>query len=209
MACVLLFKEFKLLCFDEGFAASRGYPVVALDPALMGLVVVVTIIGLQAVGLILMIALLVIPAAAARFWTLRMNRLAGLAAGLGAVRDSSEPRSSAAFPRLPSGAMIVLVGDGGLFSVSLLFGPAQGILIRRLRRRAVHQRILRDHLLRAMFEQLELRLGCGLTGPACRTVAVPISQLIEMRSWSAGCCTTSSAAERRGWVAPAPTAGGR
>ena len=68
-ASVVLFKEFKLLCFDEGFAGSRGLPVVRLDLGLMGLVVVVTIVGLQAVGLVLMIALLVIPSAAARLWT--------------------------------------------------------------------------------------------------------------------------------------------
>ncbi len=60
--CLLLFKELKLLCFDETFGALRGYPVVMLDVVLMALVVTVTIIGLQAVGLILMIALLVVPA---------------------------------------------------------------------------------------------------------------------------------------------------
>ena len=60
----LMYKELTLLCFDEGFAGSRGYPVLILDLLLMALVVIVTIIGLQAVGLVLMIALLVIPAAA-------------------------------------------------------------------------------------------------------------------------------------------------
>jgi len=68
-ACLLLFKELKLLCFDGQFAGSRGFPAVRLDVVLMGLVVTVCIVGLQAVGLILVIALLIIPAAAARFWT--------------------------------------------------------------------------------------------------------------------------------------------
>ena len=71
----LLYKELTLLCFDEGFAGSRGYPVLCLDLLLMALVVIVTIIGLQAVGLVLMIALLVIPAAAARFWTHDLKRM--------------------------------------------------------------------------------------------------------------------------------------
>ena len=57
----LLHKELQLLCFDEGFAGSRGFPVVMLDVVLMSMVVLVTIVGLQAVGLILMIALMVIP----------------------------------------------------------------------------------------------------------------------------------------------------
>ena len=61
---LLLFKELKLLCFDDDFAGSRGLPVLWLDITLMALVVIVTIVGLQAVGLILIIALLIIPAAA-------------------------------------------------------------------------------------------------------------------------------------------------
>ncbi|KKL74700.1 hypothetical protein LCGC14_2062260, partial [marine sediment metagenome] len=77
--------ELRLLCFDEAFAASRGYPVFVLDAALMILVVMVTLIGLQAVGLILMVALLVIPAAAARFWTERMSAMALISAAIGAA----------------------------------------------------------------------------------------------------------------------------
>lgn len=55
--CGLLYKELKLLCFDEAFAGSRGFPVVALDLALMSTVVIISIVGLQAVGLILMVAI--------------------------------------------------------------------------------------------------------------------------------------------------------
>ncbi len=79
----VLFKELTLLCFDEGFAGSRGYPVLLLDLVLMSLVVIVTIIGLQAVGLVLVIALLVIPAAAARFWTQDLKRMTLISAGIG------------------------------------------------------------------------------------------------------------------------------
>ncbi len=83
VACALLFKELRLLCFDEAFAGSRGYPVLMLDALLMLLVVLVTLIGLQAVGLILMVALLVVPAAAARFWTERMSSMALISAAIG------------------------------------------------------------------------------------------------------------------------------
>lgn len=103
LVCVLLFKELQLLCFDEAFAGSRGYPVVLLDTVLMVLVVIVTLVGLQAVGLILMVALLVIPAAAARFWTERMSLMAAIfptvsrtgalvGAGLGAIFSRDSPR---------------------------------------------------------------------------------------------------------------------
>jgi manganese/zinc/iron transport system permease protein len=62
----LLFKEFALVCFDQGYAAAQGWPVLRLDAIMMALVVLVTVIGLQAVGLILVVALLILPAAAAR-----------------------------------------------------------------------------------------------------------------------------------------------
>ena len=68
LACtLLLFKEFRLLCFDEGFAGALGWPVKYLDVLLLALVTAVTVTGLQAVGLILIISFLISPAAAARF----------------------------------------------------------------------------------------------------------------------------------------------
>jgi len=65
-AVALFFKEFNLLCFDPAFAASLGYPVGKLNVLLTMLIVVAVVIGIQAVGVILMAAMLIIPAAAAR-----------------------------------------------------------------------------------------------------------------------------------------------
>ena len=59
--CILFFKELRLLCFDEGFTGSRGYPVLTLDLLLMTAVVIISIVGLQAVGLIMIVALLEFP----------------------------------------------------------------------------------------------------------------------------------------------------
>src|SRR5687768_3561024 len=73
LACGLLYKELRLLCFDSDYAAAQGWPTLLLDIALMTLVTLVVISGLQAVGLILVIAVLVIPPAAARFWTQRLG----------------------------------------------------------------------------------------------------------------------------------------
>jgi len=70
--CLALLKEFTLLCFDEGFGASQGWPMLRLDILLLTLVTLITVAGLQSVGIILMIALFIIPAASARFWTQRL-----------------------------------------------------------------------------------------------------------------------------------------
>ncbi|MGH9360916.1 MAG: metal ABC transporter permease, partial [Thermoanaerobaculia bacterium] len=68
-AVALLFKEFKLVSFDPEFGSVQGWPTLRLDLALMGLLALTTVVGLPAVGVVLMAALLIIPAAAARFWT--------------------------------------------------------------------------------------------------------------------------------------------
>ncbi len=180
LGCLLLFKELKLLCFDENFAGSRGMPVVLLDMTLMALVVLVTIVGLQAVGLILMVALMVIPAAAGRFWSEKMWAVAGLAALLGGIGGVVGAASSALFPRLPSGAMIVLTCTA-LFLFSMMFGTARGVLVRFLRRRRLNRRVRKQHLLRGIYELLESKPAME---QAKRNMAVPIKELLSIRSWS-------------------------
>lgn len=181
--CLLLFKELQLLCFDEAFAGSRGYPVVLLDVVLMVLVVTVTLVGLQAVGLILMVALLVIPAAAARFWTERMGVMAAIAAAVGALSALVGAGLSAIFPRLPSGAMIVLVATAG-FLFSMLFGPARGVVVRTVRQWQIEAKIQRHHLLRAIYELLEARGMDRELRANDEHSAVLVGDLLSMRSWS-------------------------
>jgi manganese/zinc/iron transport system permease protein len=190
IGCLLLFKELKLLCFDEGFAGAQGFPVVALDVALMSMVVLVTIVGLQAVGLVLVIALMVIPAAAARFWTESMWRMMLCAALLGTISSVVGGLVSALFPGLPSGAMIVLVCSV-FFFVSMMVGRRRGVLIRFFRRLRLNRRVDRQHLLRAMYEQIEKAAGNATVGSqrdathrANRKTPVSIGKLLSMRSWS-------------------------
>jgi len=175
----LLFKELTLLCFDDTFAGSRGYPVLLLDLVLMTLVVAVTIIGLQAVGLVLMIALLVIPAAAARFWTHDLKRMTLISAGIGGAGGLVGSAMSAVFPNLPSGAMIVIVCSV-LFFLSMFLGRSRGILVRVARRWELNRTVDHQHLLRGMYELLEIQEEPGVaTGRN-----VPFSSLLSMRSWS-------------------------
>jgi manganese/zinc/iron transport system permease protein len=178
---LLLFRPFQLLCFDEAYAASRGYPVFALDFLLMSVVVLVTIIGLQAVGLVLMIALLVIPAASARFWTNRLHRMLIIAGVSGSVSGLAGSAISALFPDLPSGAVIVLVCSA-LFFFSMTFGQSQGVLIRVLRRRSLRMAMDREHLLRGIFELCELQADTTFLPE--RKLAVSLQSLLDLRTWT-------------------------
>ena len=80
LVVTLLYKEFKLLSFDPDFATSQGWPTLALDLLMMGTLAIVTIVGLPICGVILMAALIILPGAAARFWTNRLGPLLVIAA---------------------------------------------------------------------------------------------------------------------------------
>jgi manganese/zinc/iron transport system permease protein len=177
----LIFKELTLLCFDEAFAAAIGFPVLFIDAILMSLVVVITIIGLQAVGLVLMIAMLVIPAAAARFWSDDIRLMTLVSAGLGGASGLTGSAISAIFPKLPSGAMIVLVCSS-FFFISMLTGPSRGLVVRFFRRWALNRAVNRQHLLRGLYEHLEA--AGKISDSDSDRMAVLFRDLIQMRSWS-------------------------
>ncbi|MDF7800093.1 iron chelate uptake ABC transporter family permease subunit [Pontiellaceae bacterium B1224] len=152
--CILMFKELTLLCFDEAFTRALGWPLHTLDLILLSLVSAVTVIGLQSVGLILIIAFLITPVAAARFWTddlRKMLLLAGLLRGLSGWMGSS---ISALTPRLPAGAVIVLVATL-LFLVSMFFGTARGVLMRQRAQWRLQRKVGQQNLLRAVYELQE------------------------------------------------------
>jgi len=181
--CAALFKEFKLLCFDADYASSQGWPTLWLDVVMMGLVVVVTVIGLQAVGLILIIALLIIPPAAARFWTERLGTMSVLAALIGAISCALGSAASALLPNLPSGAMIVLAG-ASCFFFSLLLGIRRGIVVRWLRRREISRKVRQQHLLRAAYELMEGDVVVPNIETALASRPISIRALLGMRAWS-------------------------
>ena len=176
---LLLFKEFRLLCFDENFAAVLGWPIKFLDILLLALITAVTVAGLQAVGLILIIAFLITPAAAARFWTNQLDRMLMLSALIGAASGWIGASLSAFFPRLPAGTVIVLVA-ALFFAVSMLIGTERGVMIRFLRQSQLEKRMGRQHLLRALYEILE----GGRVTEELIIRAVPFRQILGRRTWS-------------------------
>jgi manganese/zinc/iron transport system permease protein len=176
---LLFFKEFRLLCFDETFAAALGWPVKFLDILLLALITAVTVAGLQAVGLILIIAFLITPAAAARFWTNQLDRMLVLSALIGGASGWLGASLSAFIPRLPAGAVIVLVA-ALFFVVSMLIGTERGVMIRFLRQSQFKKRMGRQHLLRALYEILE----GGRVTEELNIRTVPFRQIRGRRTWS-------------------------
>ncbi len=152
--CLLFFKEFALICFDANYGATQGWPVTRLDFLMMALVVGVTVIGLQAVGLILVVALLIIPAAAARFWTYNLKHMLWLSGLFGALSGMLGSGFSALMANLPAGAVIVLTASA-IFIFSMTFGSARGIVKLLTERGRLRRRITRENLLRDLYEWFE------------------------------------------------------
>jgi manganese/zinc/iron transport system permease protein len=130
----LLYKEFKLLTFDAEFAASLGFSTNVLSLLLTSLIVIAVVIGLQTVGVVLMAAMLIGPAVAARQWTNRLGVMIGVAALIGAISGISGALISISESRLPTGPMVIL-SLTALVLFSLFFAPARGLFWDWLRTR--------------------------------------------------------------------------
>lgn len=130
---IALWKEFSLLVFDQGYAHSLGLPVRWLDIGLTMLIVSVIVIGLQTVGVVLMSAMIVAPAAAARQWSVSAKAMAINAGIIGALSAAIGVVISATVANLPTGPVIVIILSVVVL-ISLLFAPHRGIVFDFIRR---------------------------------------------------------------------------
>ena len=148
---VLMFSRLKLLSFDPGFARTIGLRVGWLNFLLTTMVVAAVVIGLQAVGVVLMAAMLITPAAAARQWTNRLWLVALLGSAFGAISGLLGAWVSFLAPRFPTGPWIVVV-ISLIFGISILFAPERGVISRLLDFLRRRRKMTRDHLLKALFK---------------------------------------------------------
>lgn len=142
-ACALLFKEFKLLSFDPGFARGIGYPTVLLDQLVMLLLVVAVVAGIQAVGVVLMAALLITPAVSARYWTEKLGVMVVLSGLFGALSGIAGTWISASGNNLPTGPLTVLACTA-IFGISVVAAPKRGIVAKRVVRAMARSRLARE-----------------------------------------------------------------
>ncbi|SFQ02093.1 metal ABC transporter permease [Salibacterium halotolerans] len=138
-AALLFFKEWKLVIFDPLFAGGLGWKTKTLNSILSFSIVLIVTAGIQAVGIILMSALIITPAIAARYWTDRLGIMVILSALIGAFSGLSGAALSALDGGIPTGPVVVLTATA-VFVFSFLFAPGRGKLAqitayRRFRRR--------------------------------------------------------------------------
>jgi len=181
---VLLWKEFKLLSFDPAFAGALGFPVRTLNIMLTTLLVIAVVTGLQTVGVVLMSAMIVAPAAAARQWTDRLGVLVVLAGLFGAISGFVGAVLSSLVPRLPTGPTIILTITA-ITLASLLFAPDRGIIATRLRAGRQRQRVESDSILADLY-----RLAAQHDVPAAAPHEIDV-----LRAMSSGAEVTNGLAQ--------------
>ena len=126
LVVVLFYKELLFYTFDPLGAQATGLPVNLLNFGLMVLIALTIVASLKAVGVVLVLSLLITPASTAYLLVTRLHQVMILGAIIGVISSISGMYLSY-FYNLPSGPAIVLVASG-LFVLSLLFSPTQGIL---------------------------------------------------------------------------------
>jgi zinc transport system membrane protein troC len=128
---ILFWKEFKIVTFDSEFAKTLGFPSRKIEILISVLIVITVIIGIQAAGVILISAMIISPAVAARQWTNRLSVMVILSGIFGGIAGLTGTLISITESNLPTGPVIVLV-ISLIVVFSILFSPKRGILSRIL-----------------------------------------------------------------------------
>lgn len=128
------YKEFLVMAFDPTLAVVLRLPVRALRYLLLVLIAVTIVVSLQTVGVALMLAMLVTPAAAAQLLTRRLPAMMGAAAAIGALANVTGLYLSY-YANIASGPAMVLVATA-IFGLVFLLAPRRGLVWRRLALRA-------------------------------------------------------------------------
>lgn len=151
---IAFFKEFKILAFDDNYAATLGIPVKSIELLLTSLTVLAVVVGIQSVGVVLMAAMLITPAAAARYWTHQIFSMIILAAVFGAVSGLAGAYISYVAPSMPTGPWIVVTISTIAF-FSFFFAPGKGIIYRTTRQMRIRKRITDENILKALYQMGE------------------------------------------------------
>ncbi|MGM0703597.1 MAG: metal ABC transporter permease [Pseudomonadota bacterium] len=163
LAILVMRRDFLMVCFDADFARTQGVHTGRIDLAMLALLMVVVVIGLKVTGLILIVALTIIPPVTARFWTDRPLHMVILAALLGILAGYLGVTLSSVSEGLPTGPLIVLAAFS-LFFVSFLCSARRGVLASLLAHQRFRRRVhLRQGLLAVardepIFDNLTLRI---------------------------------------------------
>lgn len=137
------FKEWKLFLFDPNFAKGLNLSVRGMNIIYLLILVLTIVIGIQAVGVILMAALLIIPPVSARYWTHSFHTMMWLSGLFGGISGAIGTTLSAMGQGWPTGPFIVLT-SGTLFLISLFFGMKKGMFVETIMLRKKKKKMVQE-----------------------------------------------------------------
>lgn len=153
---LLFFKELKISAFDPSLATASGFPAWLMHYLLMMLVAVTAVASFESVGNILVVAMLVVPPAAAYMLTDRLGVMIFISVIIGSIAAASGHLAALYVPqwfgfRSTSTAGMMAVMIGLLFVICALLGPRHGILVKLVRRHLLGWRILREDVVGLLY----------------------------------------------------------
>lgn len=146
----VFYRPFKLISFNREFALSIGLRVRFYEFLMSTLTILAVAIGIQAVGIVLMAALLITPAAAARYWTERLPVMLILSSVFAAISAFLATWVSFSLPSMPTGPWVIIVLSFIAIS-SIFFAPAKGLFWRRKLRMGHEKKILLENILKTFY----------------------------------------------------------
>lgn len=154
---IVFYRQFLIVSFNPDFAKSIGLKVKTIEFLLTSLTVLAIASGIQALGVVLMSALIITPAAAARFWTNNLLKMLLIAVGFSVLSGWVGTYISYVNFGMPTGPWVVLVLSI-ITLLSFVFSVNHGILARFLKARKNRMKILHENILKALY-QLHEREG--------------------------------------------------
>lgn len=151
LTVIFFFREFKFISFDPDFAQSIGMPTRRYEVLLSSITVLAITVGIQAVGVVLIAALLITPAVAARYWTDDLRIMIVIAALIGAVSNIGGAFISYSAPSMPTGPWII-VFMLLLAMLSIFFAPQKGLFFKRRRQQNNFKKILEENVMKLMYQ---------------------------------------------------------
>jgi len=172
----LLYRPFLAISFDRQFAVSIGFPVRILEALFQMFLAFAIVISLQAVGVVLVSAMLITPAATAYLLVDRMHRMLWIAMGVGMLSAVIGVFLSFLGSNLPTGPFMVLSASS-IFTMAYLFSPKYGRFTKWLRYRARVKKVREENSLKSIYKVLESR---GLESSGNRVLMKDLSSHRKM-----------------------------
>jgi len=192
----VIYPQLKIVVFDREYAQTKGLPVNRLEGLLSFLTVLSIAIGIQAIGVVLMSALLIAPVVSARYWTHKLHRILIWAVVFAAFSGLGGVWVSYQYARMPTGPWVVVWLS--LFSfASILLGAEKGVISRWYRQRKHKTKSLHENILKALYQLGEYHQDFSRS--------FPVQQIQERRYLPLAALKKGLRyLERKGWVSPEP-----